>query len=85
MMIIPKLSEVLVMITAVNRFNRVGCNVTGYDINPMAYRIVNREIEYLGRPTENRQKGLSSVWKRRSVLSILRIFLERAVLEVEPF
>lgn len=27
--------------------NRVGCNVTGYDINPMAYWIVNREIEHL--------------------------------------
>ena len=27
--------------------NRLGCNVTGYDINPMAYWIVNREIEHL--------------------------------------
>jgi adenine-specific DNA methylase len=27
--------------------NRVGCNVLGYDINPMAWWIVNREIEYL--------------------------------------
>lgn len=27
--------------------NRVGCNVIGYDINPMAYWIVNREIEHL--------------------------------------
>lgn len=27
--------------------NRVGCDVTGYDINPMAYWIVNREIEHL--------------------------------------
>ena len=27
--------------------NRVGCNVTGYDINPMAWWIVNREIEHL--------------------------------------
>ena len=27
--------------------NRIGCDVTGYDINPMAYWIVNREIEYL--------------------------------------
>lgn len=27
--------------------NRVGCNVIGYDINPMAWWIVNREIEYL--------------------------------------
>ncbi|MDK9716977.1 MAG: hypothetical protein OEL57_03605 [Trichlorobacter sp.] len=27
--------------------NRVGCNVLGYDINPMAWWIVNREIEHL--------------------------------------
>ncbi|MGV1099638.1 DUF1156 domain-containing protein [Thiovibrio sp. JS02] len=27
--------------------NRVGCDVEGYDINPMAYWIVNREIEHL--------------------------------------
>ena len=27
--------------------NRVGCDVRGYDINPMAYWIVNREIEHL--------------------------------------
>lgn len=27
--------------------NRVGCDVIGYDINPMAYWIVNREIEHL--------------------------------------
>ncbi len=27
--------------------NRVGCKVIGYDINPMAYWIVNREIEHL--------------------------------------
>ena len=27
--------------------NRLGCDVTGYDINPMAYWIVNREIEHL--------------------------------------
>lgn len=27
--------------------NRIGCDVTGYDINPMAYWIVNREIEHL--------------------------------------
>ncbi len=27
--------------------NRVGCDVLGYDINPMAWWIVNREIEYL--------------------------------------
>jgi putative DNA methylase len=27
--------------------NRVGCDVVGYDINPMAYWIVNREIEHL--------------------------------------
>jgi adenine-specific DNA methylase len=30
--------------------NRVGCDVTGYDINPMAYWIVNREIEHLNLP-----------------------------------
>lgn len=30
--------------------NRLGCNVTGYDINPMAYWIVNREIEHLNLP-----------------------------------
>ena len=27
--------------------NRVGCNVIGFDINPMAWWIVNREIEHL--------------------------------------
>ncbi|MCP4682076.1 MAG: hypothetical protein GY864_07070 [Desulfobacterales bacterium] len=27
--------------------NRIGCNVTGYDINPMAYWIVKQEIEHL--------------------------------------
>jgi putative DNA methylase len=27
--------------------NRVGCDVTGYDINPMAYWIVHQEIEHL--------------------------------------
>ena len=27
--------------------NRTGCNVIGYDINPMAYWIVRQEIEYL--------------------------------------
>lgn len=27
--------------------NRVGCDVVGYDINPMAWWIVNREIEHL--------------------------------------
>lgn len=27
--------------------NRMGCNVVGYDINPMAWWIVNREIEHL--------------------------------------
>lgn len=27
--------------------NRVGCNVIGYDINPMSWWIVNREIEHL--------------------------------------
>jgi len=27
--------------------NRVGCDVAGYDINPMAYWIVSREIEHL--------------------------------------
>jgi putative DNA methylase len=27
--------------------NRVGCDVTGFDINPMAWWIVNREIEHL--------------------------------------
>src|SRR5512147_1609445 len=30
--------------------NRLGCDVTGYDINPMAYWIVNREIEHLNLP-----------------------------------
>ena len=27
--------------------NRVGCDVTGFDINPMAYWIVKQEIEHL--------------------------------------
>ena len=27
--------------------NRVGCNIAGYDINPMAYWIVHQEIEHL--------------------------------------
>src|SRR3989337_1895561 len=27
--------------------NRLGCDVVGYDVNPMAYWIVNREIEHL--------------------------------------
>jgi len=27
--------------------NRVGCNIAGYDINPMAYWIVREEIEHL--------------------------------------
>ncbi|MBM4165122.1 MAG: hypothetical protein FJ222_11885 [Lentisphaerae bacterium] len=27
--------------------NRVGCDVTGFDINPMAYWIVRQEIEHL--------------------------------------
>lgn len=33
--------------TPVLEANRVGCNVTGFDINPMAYWIVKQEIEYL--------------------------------------
>ena len=31
--------------------NRLGCDVTGYDINPMAYWIVRQEIEHLDLPT----------------------------------
>ena len=31
--------------------NRVGCDVTGYDINPMAYWIVKQEIEHLNLDT----------------------------------
>jgi adenine-specific DNA methylase len=27
--------------------NRLGCDVIGYDINPMAYWIVRQEIEHL--------------------------------------
>ncbi|HBG06248.1 MAG: hypothetical protein A2075_00865 [Geobacteraceae bacterium GWC2_58_44] len=30
--------------------NRIGCDVAGYDINPMAYWIVSREIEHLNLP-----------------------------------
>jgi putative DNA methylase len=33
--------------TPILEANRVGCNVTGFDINPMAYWIVKQEIEYL--------------------------------------
>jgi len=43
--------------------NRVGCDVTGYDINPMAYWIVSREIEHLDlkkyrKAAENLTRGL---------------------------
>jgi len=33
--------------TPILEANRVGCNVTGFDINPMSYWIVKQEIEYL--------------------------------------
>jgi len=33
--------------TPVLEANRVGCNVTGFDINPMSYWIVKQEIEHL--------------------------------------
>ena len=33
--------------TPIIEANRVGCNVFGYDINPMSYWIVKQEIEYL--------------------------------------
>jgi len=45
--------------------NRVGCDVTGYDINPMAYWIVSREIEHLDlgkyrKSAENLTRGLET-------------------------
>jgi len=33
--------------TPILEANRVGCNVTGFDINPMSYWIVKQEIEHL--------------------------------------
>jgi len=33
--------------TPILEANRIGCNVTGFDINPMSYWIVKQEIEYL--------------------------------------
>lgn len=45
--------------------NRLGCDVTGYDINPMAYWIVSREIEHLDlgkyrKSAENLTRGLET-------------------------
>jgi adenine-specific DNA methylase len=37
--------------------NRVGCDVIGYDINPMAWWIVNREIEHLDLDTYRNAAG----------------------------
>ena len=31
--------------------NRVGCDVVGFDVNPMSYWIVRQEIEHLDRPS----------------------------------
>jgi len=33
--------------TSILEANRVGCNVIGFDINPMSYWIVRQEIEHL--------------------------------------
>ena len=33
--------------TPIVEANRVGCNVIGFDINPMSYWIVKQELEYL--------------------------------------
>ncbi len=43
--------------------NRVGCDVVGYDINPMAYWIVKQELEYL-----DLQAYQEAVWNLRDVL-----------------
>lgn len=35
--------------------NRIGCDIMGYDINPMAYWIVQREIERIDRDAYRRE------------------------------
>lgn len=49
--------------------NRVGCDVQGYDINPMAARIVREEIEHLDLPAYRHAAG--------ALLAALRADLDR--------
>jgi len=50
--------------TPILEANRVGCDVTAFDINPMSYWIVKQEIEHLDLGTP--QKSFAQDWKKKS-------------------
>ena len=52
--------------TPILEANRVGCNVIGFDINPMSYWIVKQEIEHL--KEELMRYGLNRITDDKEVL-----------------
>ncbi|WP_207707612.1 DUF1156 domain-containing protein [Desulfofundulus thermobenzoicus] len=47
--------------------NRVGCDVTGYDINPMAYWIVRQEIQQLDLDAYRKAASAAGDWLERKI------------------
>jgi adenine-specific DNA methylase len=52
--------------TPILEASRVGCNVIGFDINPMSYWIVKQEIEHL--KEELMRYGLNRITDDKEVL-----------------
>jgi len=47
--------------------NRIGCDVFGYDVNPMAYWVVRQEIEYLNLDAYRDAASSLQLWLERKV------------------
>jgi len=52
--------------------NRVGCDVVGYDINPMAYWIVRQEIEHLDLKAYKKAAGKLTSWLENEIGHLYR-------------
>jgi adenine-specific DNA methylase len=52
--------------------NRLGCDVVGYDINPMAYWIVRQEIEHLDLSAYRIAADLNFRWASRDTVGVYR-------------
>lgn len=52
--------------------NRLGCDIVGYDINPMAYWIVRQEIEHLDVDVYSQSASCLRIWLEQQVGSLYR-------------
>lgn len=68
--------------------NRLGCDVIGYDINPMAYWIVRQEIEYLDLSTYRKAANKLTAWLENKIGSLYKtqcLYCNSSVAEVKYF